>query len=258
MRDGKPMTVKTKSWMASITKPMSASLMMMLIDDGRLTLDDRLSELLPPLRPYAGSRPITIRHLYTHTHGLDPWLKPNDDLADFEERVVDCRPFVRPGRTWNYNGTGYVLGGKVIEALTGEAIPEFYRRHLLEPLGCEDTDVAGTHGDMWSVPLDIARFGQMLLNEGSYGDRRYFSEATFCQMLPSRLTRVLGPDAKKVFGIGLDGNEHQFGHGAASAATFQINRDDELVVVMTRNAMGKNYDKYNGRFWDAIKAGILR
>lgn len=255
-RNGKPMTVTTKSWMASVTKPMSASLMMMLVDDGRLTLDDRLSEVLPQLRPFTSVRPITIRHLYTHTHGLENWIKGHDEMPDFEERIADFRAYVRPGRAWNYNGTGYTLGGKIIEAISGESLPDFYGKHLLQPLGCDNTDVFGTHADMWSIPLDIAKFGQMLLNEGAYGDMQFFRPETFRQMLPRRLTSVLGPDAKKVFGIGLDGTDHQIGHGAASGATFQINRDDDLVVVMTRNAIGKNYDKYNGKFWDAIKAGI--
>jgi len=259
MRDGQPMTVTTKSWMASITKPMSATLMMMLVDDGRVSLDDRITDLLPRLRGLPNRHPITIRNLYTHTHGLEFYIpKGQDELADFEERVADCYPFARAGREWVYNGVGYTVGGKVIETLTGEALPDFYRAHLLGPLGCEDTEVSGTHADARSIPLDMAKFAQMLLNGGAYGDKRFFRKATFQQMLPQRLLTVLGPNAKKVFGIGLDGTDRSFGHGAASAATFKIDLDDELVVVMTRNAVGKNYEKYNGKFWAALEGGIIR
>jgi len=98
----------------------------------------------------------------------------------------------------------------------------------------------------------------MLLNQGAYGKWRFFREETFAKMLPQPLTAVLGPDAKRTFGIGLDGKPERFGHGAASAATFHVDRTEDLVVIMTRNKMGKNQDKYNGKFWDAIKNGIVR
>ena len=59
-------------------------------------------------------------------------------------------------------------------------------------------------------------------------------------------------------GFGLDGQPKKFGHGAASAATFSVDVDQKLVVIMTRNKMGKNQGKYGGKFWDALRAGIDR
>lgn len=258
-RDGRPMTVETKSWMASITKPMSATLMMMLVDRGLVDLDDPIDEYLPELRGLQVRRPLTIRHLYTHTNGLERWPGWDDERPDLAWRVADYYPLLRVGRGWAYNGVGYELGGKVVEAVSGEAVPQFFERHLLRPLGCVHTDVRGTHADARSVPLDIARFGQMLLNRGAYGPLRFFREETFERMLPRRLTEVLGPDATKTFGIGLDGaGPERFGHGAASAATFRVDAADDLVVVMTRNAIGRGYDRHNGRFWQAIRDGIAR
>jgi len=258
IRDGRPMTVDTKSWMASVTKPMSATLMMTLVDDGILSLDDRVSDILPALAGLKSDRPITLRHLYTHTHTLEFWLKPVDELPDFEERIADCYPAAHAGRIWNYNGVGYVLGGKVIEDVTGESIPDAFRAHLLAPMGMDQTDVSGTYGDARSVPLDIAKFGQMLLNGGAYGNHRFLSEPTFRAMLPQRLTTVLGPNANKAFGIGLDGDIREFFHGAASGATFRVNRADETVLVMTRDKRGKNYDKYHDRFLEAVKDAVLK
>jgi len=257
-RDGVPMTVDTKSWMASVTKAMSATAMMMLIDQGAVGMDDRVDKFLPALRGIEVERPLTIRHLYTHTNGLNKWDKWNPYLPDLEDRVADVYPVLGVGREWAYNGVGYELGGKVIEAVSGEAVPLFYQHHLLGPLGCKDTEVSGTHADSFSVPLDMAKFGQLLLNEGAYGDLRFFRAESFRRMLPERLTSLLGPETTKTFGFGLDGSPRQFGHGAASAATFHVNVDDDLVVIMTRNKMGSNQDKYNGPIWDAIKAGIIR
>ncbi len=257
LRDGKPMTVHTKSWMASVTKPMSASLMMMLVDQGLVRLEDSVDRYLPPLRGIPVETPLTIRHLYTHTNGLAGFPKWSDDLPDLADRVAIYYPYLPVGRNWQYNGTGYMLGGKIIENVSGEAIPAFYRRHLLDPLGMNETDVTGTQADARSVPLDIARFGQMLLNRGAYGPWRFFREATFESMLPRPLTDLLGPDTDRVHGIGLIDIEGRIGHGAASMATFQIDLKNDLVVVMTRNSMGRNFEPHNIAFWNAISESLL-
>jgi len=230
--------------------------MMMLVDRGLVGLDDPISKYLPSFRNMDVKMPITVRHLYTHTSGLHLWPGWNDEMADAEERVADYYPLLNVGKEWGYNGAGYILGGKIIETVSGESVPNFFQRHMLQPLGMTNTDVTGTHADAFSVPLDAARFGQMLLNGGAYGKSRFFREETIQQMLPQKLTAVLGPDAAKTFGVGLDGTPERFGHGAASAATFSVDRKKDLVVIMTRNQIGKNYDKYNGSFWQAINEGI--
>ncbi len=255
-RDGRPMTVDTPSRMASVTKAMSATLMMTLVDQGLVDLDAPAEVYLPALRGAGGDRRLTVRHLYTHTSGLDRWPGWADELPDVEDRVAGAMKLLKVGDRWAYNGLGYTLGGKIIENVTGEAVPIAFRNHFLAPLGCTGTEVHGTHGDARSIPMDMARFGQMLLNGGSYGSRSYFSAETFNRMLPARLTRELGPDTTKVFGIGLDGSTDRFGHGAASSATFHVDRANELVVIVTRNLGGTNWEKYQGRLWDAIKAGL--
>lgn len=259
-RDGRPMTTGTKSWMASITKTMSASCMMMLVDRGLVGLDEPIDKYLPALalRGIKVEKPLTVRHCYTHTGGLSKWPAEwyNDELPDVEERVALAYPLLKVGKEWAYNGQSYTLAGKVIENVSGEAMPLFYKKHLLDPLSMTNTDVTGTHADAQSVPLDIAKFGQMLLNKGSYGNHRFFKEQTFAKMLPKKLTDVLGPEATKTFGLGLDGSAEKIGHGAASGATFHVDRTENLVVVMTRNKYGTVQDKYNGKFWEAIRNGM--
>jgi CubicO group peptidase (beta-lactamase class C family) len=259
-RDGKPMTVDTKSWMASITKTMAAACMLMLIDRGLVDFDDSVEKFFPPLEGTRASRPLTIHHLYTHTNGLTlyGWPGWSDDMPDVAERLSAYYDRLRVGQEWAYTGTGNILGGKVLEAVTGEAVPAFYHKYLFGPLGCAHTDVTDTHAGAFSTPLDMAKFGQLLLNRGSYGDKEYFRPETFAKMPPGRLDKLLGPGAKRTFGFGLDGTAKKFGHGAASAATFHVDTERELVVIMTRNRYGKNQDKYNGKFWDALNAGIVK
>lgn len=264
LRDGRPMTLEDKSWMASVTKTTTAVAAMMLVERGLFALDDPVSASFPPLAavklPAPPPTPLTWRHCLTHTAGLSTWPLGSDESADLGERAADALPFVRPGEVWAYNGQSYSLAWKAMEQLTGRSLPTFQLLYLLRPLGMDHTDVVGAHADMVSTPMDMARYGQMLLNRGSYGEWEFFRPETFEAMLPQKLVRTLGPDAVKTFGIGLDGapGSGKFGHGAASAATFSVHLDDELVVVMCRDSIGKNFDKYNGGFWKAIETGIDR
>ena len=250
MRDGRAMTVDDRSWMASITKLLSGTLMMMLVDQGLVDLDAPLDTYLASLRGIEVARPLTIRDLYIHTNGL--WGHWGDDLHDFEEIVAGYYPYLPVREQHSYNGAGYALGGKVIEALTGEAIPTFYKRRLLDPLGCTNTHVTDTSGGAASVPADIARIAQMLLNRGAYGEWRFFSEETFAQMLPAK--QVLSSGHEVEWGIGAtwhkgDGlGESTFGHGAASAATLRIDPENELIVVMTRNSAGTRFSDFHPQF----------
>jgi len=259
-RQGRPMTVTDKSWMASITKLLSATLMMMAVDQGRVSLDDPVDKFLPPFRGAQVKTPLTLRHLYTHTNGL--WDHWGDRMADFEEVIGRYYPRLEIGKEFSYNGAGYTLAGRILELVSGESLPLFYKHHLLGPLGCQDTDVFGMSWDTMAAPMDIAKIGQLLLNQGAYGDMRFFREETFRQMLPERLTKVLGPDTTLDRGIGLhwfDGEpfgKGTFGHGAASSATLRIDPVNDLVVVMTRNTAGRNFDKYQPMFLKAVVDGI--
>jgi CubicO group peptidase (beta-lactamase class C family) len=179
-------------------------------------------------------------------------------MSDLEEVVADYYPHLEVGARHEYNGVGYAIGGKIIETISGEAVPLFYKKHLLDPLGCTNTDVLGTYGDAYSVPLDIAKIGQMLLNRGTYGNMRFFSEETFEKMLPQPLTKLLGPDTTLQWGIGTvwmgdnGSNERTFGHGAASAAIFRMDPVNDLIIVQTRNTAGPEYGKYAPRFIKTI------
>lgn len=259
-RRGRPMAVTDKSHMASLTKLLSATLMMQLVDQGIASLDDPVSRFLPPLEGIRVERPLTIRHLYTHTSGM--WDQPGDKWNDFEEVVAGYYPYLVVGDSFAYTGSGYSLGGKVLEAVSGEALPTFYRRHLLEPLGCSGTDAPSAASSTHSTPMDIARIAQMLLNQGSYGEWRFFGPETYAQMLPRRLTKELGPETSVVWGIGTYPfperglGKGTFGHGAASGATLRIDPENDLIIVMTRNEGGRNFDTYHSQFIQAIAEGL--
>ncbi|MFC1452008.1 serine hydrolase [Verrucomicrobiota bacterium] len=257
-RDGEPMTLTTKSWMASATKTVSGALVMMLVDQGLINLDDAIDEYVPPLRGTAANKPLTLRRLYNHTSGM--WGHWGAHVNDMEERIPIVVPQLHVGRAYQYNGTGMELVCKVLEGITGESLPNLYKRHLLDPLGCKHTHVASASHDANSIPLDMVRIGQMLLNKGAYGNMRFMRPETFEQMLPRALDIESG--GPKHYGVGTsmftDLGKGTFAHGAASSATVRIDPENDMVLVMTRDAAGENFEKYQPRFMTAVREAVVR
>ena len=259
-RQGQPMTEDTKSWMASISKFMSGTLMMLLVDQGLISLDDPVDRFLPEFRGAPGIM-LTVRDLYVHTNGLalgyrsDHW---GDEMHDLEQVVAGYYPFLKPRARHAYNGVGYAVGGKVIEAVSGEALPAFFLNHLLGPLGMDHTDAVDGSALTRSTALDMVRLGQMMLNGGAYGDKRFLRPETVEKMIPQPLKSLLGPDTKVEWGIGAvrmpeEGlSPKTFGHGAASSATFRIDPENRLVIVMTRDTAGARFGEFHPRFIRAI------
>jgi len=260
LRDGDPMTVTNESWMASTTKMLSGTLLMMMVDQGLMDLEDPIQDYLPALAEIETNEPLTIRRLHNHTNDFD-WHFGNG-VVDLSERLAILLPLLNVGGEYRYNGTGMELNTKVIEAISGESLPQFYKNHLLDPLGCENTNVSGASGDAHSVPLDMARIAQMLLNKGAYGDMRFFSAETFEQMLPQPVI-VEGEPSVIQYGVGMsrvdaDGlSAGSFTHGAASSAMTWIDPANELVICMTRNNAGENFYEYNWQFVKAVVDGMI-
>jgi len=256
-RDGKPMTLTTQSWMASATKMMAGSLIMMLVDQGLISLDDRADKHLPPLREAEKEWPATVRNLFRHMSGLTGlWAGFND----MEYRAADVAPYCEVRKRYEYDGAGPGLSCKILEVISGETLPEFFRNHLLGPLRCENTNVSDAGGGASSTPLDMARICQMLLQKGAYGDMRFFAEDVFEQMLPQPVGDVLDAPywGKEGYGIGTTYQSDYglgkgtFAHGAASGAFICIDPENDMVVLMTRNERGRNFFNYHKAFFRII------
>ena len=259
-RDGQAMTVVTNSWMASTTKMLSGTLLMMLVDQGLMDMADPIQDYLPALAGIETNQPLTIRRLHNHTNDFD-WHFGNG-FVDMDERIAILLPHLNVGAEYRYEGTGMELNTKAIEAISGESLPQFYKNHLLDPLGCGHTSVSGASGDADSVPLDMARIAQMLLNKGAYGHMRFFSEETFEQMLPQPVALVDGESGTK-YGVGMIWvdrpglSAEAFTHGAASSATTWIDPANELVICMTRNDAGENFYQYHTQFAQLVTDSMI-
>lgn len=132
---------------ASITKPIVAMGMLRLVEDGEVTLDDRVSSFIPEFHRH-GKRAITIRQLLTHTSGL-PDMLPNNlelrqagaPLSEFVAGTCDIEPDFQPGFGVQYQSMGLCIVGELIHRVSGLPCPEFLQREFFGPLSMTDTSL---------------------------------------------------------------------------------------------------------------------
>jgi CubicO group peptidase (beta-lactamase class C family) len=200
---GAPATPDSLWRVYSMTKPITAMAAMMLVEDGKLRLDQPVSDFLPKfakmrvltdpehsLASRPAARPITIRHLLTHTAGLGysivtkgPLLHEYErlgilpaainakvetemlrvrpkSLAEFADRLATLPLVADPGSEWHYS-VGLDLMGRVIEVASGMSFERFLQTRMFAPLGMTST--------FWQVPAGQA--GRLATNYVFVGDR---------------------------------------------------------------------------------------
>ena len=238
-----PMTKDTIFNMASMTKPVTSVAIMILVDEGKLKLDDEVAKYLPkwkdPLviskfnaadasyetRP--AKRPITIRHLLTHTSGIgygfaSPML--TKIMEKTKKAELDLPLLFDPGESWAYGASTRVLG-HVVEAISGQKIDAYLQARILGPLGMNDTsylvpttkysrvvavNARGTDGKFVERPMpatlpaqvqgdgglygtasDYGLFLRMLLNRGTLNGKRILSEASVKTIFANHMGNVV-------------------------------------------------------------------
>lgn len=145
-RTGVEVTADSLFMIQSITKVWTATLVMQLVDEGRVELDVPVRVYLPGFRTAddQASARITVRHLLTHTGGFegDIWAATTageDALQRFVEDWVAAAPqHARPGEMYSYCSAGYGVLGRLVEVLRNTSYATALRRHLAGPLGIEE------------------------------------------------------------------------------------------------------------------------
>jgi peptidoglycan/LPS O-acetylase OafA/YrhL/CubicO group peptidase (beta-lactamase class C family) len=149
---GAPMTADTRVRIASISKTFTAATVLLIAEDGLLSLDDPLSNWVPDLVPDAER--ISIRHLLQHRTGLYDFLEDRSyvnqaysqpdrifapsELVQYAAQFPPAFPAGAEG-AWDYSSTNYVILGMVVEAATGNTLAEEMRARIFEPLGLDST-----------------------------------------------------------------------------------------------------------------------
>lgn len=132
-----PVTDTTLFQVASITKTFVSAGVMLLVEDGELSLDDPVAKHLPTLADRTGldADAITIEHLLSHQAGFDGDHLFVGRIPDSLDQLVDARRLFEPGTGVSYNNAAFSIAGEVIAAVSGQSFEAFTRARLLKPLG---------------------------------------------------------------------------------------------------------------------------
>ncbi len=222
---------------ASLAKPVTATAIMTLVEDGLLSLNRPLVEYMPNFRGQHADR-IMVHHLLTHTSGFidenidgwpifmmppDPGTAPAPGQNPHTHAVVsyyegrDC--FKKPGTQNSYCSANYTILGDLVRRVSGVRLGDFVRERIFQPLGMTSSSmgysddlqerfvtredrtggrmpkmmrVIGDDGGnmLLSTAYDLATFGQMFLNGGSYGGVRILNDWTTREMTRNQIPGI--------------------------------------------------------------------
>ena len=151
---GVPNTPRTVFDIGSVSKQFAATAILLLAQDGKLSLSDDIRKYFPELPAYASG--VTIRHLLNHTSGIRDFLTLMGLAGRSFEGVADTLDFLRVitrsaetnfpiGARYLYSNSGFALVGQLVYRLTGKPLPQFLQQRVLGPLGMNDSRSLSDH-----------------------------------------------------------------------------------------------------------------
>jgi CubicO group peptidase (beta-lactamase class C family) len=212
---------------ASITKPVTATAVLILVERGVLGLDDRVAEFVPAFAQN-GKHEVRVRHLLTHTSGLPDMVPQNEalraahaPLAAFIDAIVRLPLAFPPGSAVAYQSAGFAMLAEIVHQVSGRTLAEFLRAEIFEPLGMHDTTLGwapekrgriaairlapeqqatdwnwntpywlgfgAPWGGLITSPGDFARFCRMMLGGGALDGVRVLAPATVRALTANQL-----------------------------------------------------------------------
>ncbi len=142
-----PMAEDSLFWIASMTKPVTGTAVMMMQEAGKLSVDDPVSKYIPEFKDLKDAEGkevvVTLKQCLTHSSGLSE-VSPQEsgDIVTLEALMplIAAKPVkFQPGSKWEYCQTGINTAARVVEIVSGEDFPSFLDKHLFGPLGMKDT-----------------------------------------------------------------------------------------------------------------------
>jgi CubicO group peptidase (beta-lactamase class C family) len=210
MQAMRPIDGRTNFRLASVSKAFTAAAVMLLVRDGKLGYDDRLTDLLPGFPEYG--RAITVRHLLQHTSGLpdyEDFMPEPDPRKPVEESQIDEAGVLEilkarkggwfvPGSLWRYSNSGYVVLGLIVAKVSGRSFPAFLRERIFLPLKMTGT-IAYVRGKStvadrafgYSKEAGRWRFSDQSPTSATLGDGGVYSSLTNLSLWDEALRRHL-------------------------------------------------------------------
>ena len=252
---------------ASISKQFTAAAILILRDQGRLSLDDHVSKYIPGI---TGGDRITIRQLLSHTSGLQDYWPQDYSFAAMAQPVTPQQIVERwahkpldfaPGTQWQYSNTGYVVAGLIVERVSGQPLLAFLQQHIFAPLGMHpiDQDLAVgpgfpvgyrrnalgpvrpetpaargwlySAGELAMTASDLARWDIARMNRTLLPARDWIEQET-----PVILTNGVSSNYGLGVSIGDVGGRHSIYHGGEAVGFLSTNivypHEHEAIVVL--------------------------
>ena len=233
---GKPLTPQSSLRLASISKQFAAMCAAMLIEEGKLDPQAKVSRYLPDLKLPVKGRELLVQDLLWHISGLPNFINKKEQalLVEFRKQrgldfltnqthaewLTTISPVREPGMLWEYTNSGYVLLARVIEVIAGEPFHLFQKRRIFDVLGMADTTDSerfNGSGNMATTLNDYAKWDRALWEE----DKRLLSP-TGWRMLFKPGTLDDGTPVGYGFGWNLnmvDGQLESVDHGGGGSGT---------------------------------------
>ena len=143
---GVPLRPESVFRIGSVTKQFTAAAILLLAEEGKLSISDPITKFLPDYQ--VQGRLVTIQHLLSHTSGIPNYTEVpawratlrNDVSVQQLVDIFQDKPFdFAPGERWKYDNSGYILLGAIIEKISGEKYADFLRTRIFEPLGMKNS-----------------------------------------------------------------------------------------------------------------------
>lgn len=308
-----PVELNTLYPLASMTKPISATCIMILMERGLLDLNRPVQDYIPEFTG-EGKEKVMIHHLLSHTSGLTR-EDTNSNIWDKKQRNVPVPPIEStsyptvhnylwwgydtplrnpPGKVMSYCSFGYEMAGEIVRRLSGQSLEDFARENIFNPIGMNDTyyvvpdqmfsrvvrrkpgkkdsvDRFSTpdamrspfaRGGAYSTVLDMAKFGQMYLNKGIFGNKQILSPVTVSEMTRNQIPGVSATYGDEEFeeacwGYGWNVRGHKkdtcgtlrsatsINHGGNGGVSLWVDPVYETVAVYFSVDAKQNIDLYN-------------
>src|SRR5882757_1929140 len=143
----RPMTADTLFWIASMTKPITGTAILMLQDEGKLNVNDPVAKYIPEFAnlktPSGKAADLTIKQILTHTSGLG---EAEGAAAQQAKTLADVVPVwlaapmqYEPGEKWKYTQSGINAAARIVEVVSGMTFDAFLQKRLFDPLGIKHT-----------------------------------------------------------------------------------------------------------------------
>ena len=189
-------TIKTQAPIASCSKWLTAALVMTFVDEGKISLDDKVSTYLPIFETY-GKTYITIRNCLSQTTGIadnSKLLLKLIERRNFESLEEEVNSFVKkeiaanPGTTFFYGNIGLNIAGRVLEVVSKKKFDVLIKQRIFNPLVMKnssfspESNAVNPSGGAVSTAADYMNFLSMVLNKGMFMDKRILSEASIAEM----------------------------------------------------------------------------